>query len=148
LTHDLNIPRSGTIGSTACDRYGQLIKLYLTQQKVKYLFQELKDVKTSRCIVGISAENPNEIYKVNQLRASALLDIKYVQSKIEKITDSEILFIEGYFILGKYDIVEYLLTEYDKNGRKIAFNISAAFICEKKNKEVMNIFNHADYVLI
>lgn len=123
-----------------------MIKLYLVQQKVKFLFQELKDVKTSRCCIGILQDNQNKTHKVNQIRASALLDKKYVESKIENILDSDMLFIEGYFILSKYDIVEYLLTKYDKSGRYIAFNVSAPFICEKKREEVKNIFNFTDFI--
>lgn len=123
-----------------------MIKLYLIQQKIKFFFQELKEVKTSRCCIGILEENKNKIYKVNQIRASALLDKKYVQSIIENILESEMLFIEGYFVLGKYDIIEYLLSEYDKSGRKIAFNVSSAFICEKKREEVKMIFNHSDLI--
>jgi len=106
----------------------------------------MKDLKTSRCCIGELEYVQNKNYKVNQIRASALLDKKYVQNKLEKILSSEILFIEGYLILGKYEIIDYLLTEYDINGRKIAINVSAAFICEKKKDEVKNIFNHSNYI--
>jgi len=106
----------------------------------------MKDLRTSRCCIAEEESNKKGVYKVNQIRASALLDKKYVESKLEKILSSEILFIEGYFILGKYDIVEYLLREYDNNGRKIAFNVSAAFICESKKLELKNIFNHCNYI--
>lgn len=106
----------------------------------------MKDVKTSRCCVGLLSTDQKRIYKINQIRASALLDLGYVKKKIDKILSSDFLLIEGYFILGKYDIVDYLLTEYDNNGRKVAFNVSAPLICQKKKPETKNIFNHSNYI--
>lgn len=106
----------------------------------------MKDIKTSRCSIGKIENNKQSVFKVNQIRASSFLEKKYVQSKLEKILNSDILFIEGYFILGKYDIVDFLLTEYDNIGRKIAFNVSASFICEKKKEELKRIFNCSNYI--
>ncbi len=106
----------------------------------------MKDLRTSRCCIAETQSVEKGIFKVNQIRASALLDKKYVESNIEKIINSKMLFIEGYFILGKYDIVEYLLDQYVNNQRKVAFNVSSSFICESKKKELEKIFNYSNYI--
>ena len=75
-----------------------------------------------------------------------MINKNYIEKNIEKILNSNILFLEGYFILNKYDIIEYLLNEYDNDGRKIAFNISASFLCKNKKNEVKKVCNHSNYI--
>jgi adenosine kinase len=111
---------------------------------VKTLLEINQEHETSRCAVGIYMK---ERCLLPQIRASTHLSMDFVENNLENILDSEILVIEGYFIIEKFNIVQYLVKHFKESNKKIIFTLSATFIVDNFYDKVLEICNEADVIV-
>jgi len=131
------------IGCVGKDTYGDKIISELKKVNVELLFEICEKESTSRCACGITGKART---LVPDIKASNKLTLSFVESKINDILSSEILLIEGYFLIECWDIVKYLYEEFKKAGKKIAFTLSAVFMIEVFFERVKLVADCADFI--
>jgi adenosine kinase len=131
------------LGCIGNDSYGSKISENLEKVNVKPLLEIREDVLSSRCGVGICKK---ERCLVPQIRASTMLSMDFVNNNMSEINKSELIFIEGYFIIEKYDIVKSLVSKFNESNKKVGFTLSATFIIDNFYDKVHEISNCSDLI--
>jgi adenosine kinase len=131
------------LGCIGNDSYGNKLQVELSKVGVKPLLEIRDDYLTSRCGVGIHLK---ERCLVPEIRASTMLSTKYVEEHLESITDADILFIEGYFVIERYDIILSLSKHFHSLGKKVAFTLSATFMISNFYDRILEISNQSHLI--
>ncbi len=131
------------IGCVGKDNYGDIIKKELNKVNVDIIFEECETDKTSRCACGIV---DNIRCLLPQVRASSKLSKSFVDGNLEKILKAEILFVEGYFLIEGWNIVELLVAEFEMSQKKIGFTLSAVFMVETFFDKIKNLADSSDFI--
>jgi adenosine kinase len=132
------------LGCIGNDTYGQKIQDALQKVNVKNLLEINQEHKTSRCACGIYLK---ERCLMPQIRASTLLSMDFVEKNLESIIRNDLLLIEGYFVIEKFDIVQRLVKHFRDNNKKIVFTLSATFMVENFHDKMLEISNESDIVV-
>ena len=131
------------LGSIGDDEYKNRILTALEDIGVNPLLEIIKGDKTSRCGVAIYQK---EKCFVTQLRASKRLSEEYIQQNMDKIMNHEAIIIEGYLLKSKFDICEKLCENFVKAKKLVVLTLSAPFIIQFFNSNLMAIANRADII--
>lgn len=131
------------LGCIGKDNYGSMITSELQKVNVKPILEIREDLKSSRCGVGICKK---ERCLVPQIIASTMLSMDFVEANMSEIDKNQIIFIEGYFIIEKYDIVKSLAAKFNLANKKVAFTLSATFIIDNFYDKVVEISNSSDLI--
>ena len=81
-----------------------------------------------------------------EIRASNKLSMQFVELKLEELVKADVLFVEGYFLIERWDIVQFLINQFKKAGKKVAFTLSAVFMVEYHYDKVNEVVNSSDIV--
>jgi len=140
-----NSEKFGTsmLGCIGKDTYGTQISEALQKVNVKPILEVKDDVLSSRCGVGITNK---ERCLVPQIRASTLLSMEFVEANMAEINKAEILLVEGYFLIEKFDIVKSLVAKFNDAKKKVAFTLSATFMIQAFLDKVLEVSNCADVI--
>lgn len=131
------------LGCIGKDSYGEKIIENLSHVNVKPLLEVREDHKSSRCGVGIFEK---ERCLIPEIRASTHLSMDFVSSNLSEIAKSEILLVEGYFVIEKFNIVQYLVDYFNTNNKQVAFTLSATFMIENFYDKMLEISNKSDLI--
>jgi len=131
------------LGCIGKDNYGTKISENLQKVNVKPLLEIKEDILSSRCGVGICKK---ERCLVPQIRASTMLSMDFVNANMSEINKSELLLVEGYFVIEKFDIVKSLVAKFNENRKKVAFTLSATFMIDNFYDKMLEISNNADVI--
>lgn len=115
------------VGCIGKDEYGANLSKALGAVNVESVLEENPSEKTSRCGCGIYLK---ERCLLPQIRASSKLSMEFVTANLDRLLKASILFIEGYFIIEKRDIVEMLAQKFLDAKKEIAFTLSATFMID------------------
>lgn len=138
-----NIFTVSMLGSIGDDGYKNRILNALEDIGVNPLLQIIQGDKTSRCGVGIYQK---EKCFVTQLRASKRLSEDYIKENMDKIMNHQAIIIEGYLLKSKFDICENLCENFSKAKKLVVLTLSATFIIQCFNSNLMQIANKADII--
>lgn len=81
--------------------------------------------------------------------AAEKMTIKDLTSNVEAIEvlkNCEIVYIEGYFLTERYELVKYLVDFCTENRKILAFNISGAYITEVEPENSIYLAERSDYI--
>lgn len=131
------------LGCIGNDNYGNKIQEALNHVGVKPLLEIREDFQSSRCAVGIHLK---ERCLMPQIRASTMLSTEFVEKNLDQISQADILFIEGYFVIEKYDIITMLSKHFHTLGKKVAFTLSATFMVENFFDKMVEVANNSHLV--
>jgi sugar/nucleoside kinase (ribokinase family) len=131
------------LGCIGNDSYGQKIKQSLEKDNAIPLLEINSNYSSSRCAVAICLK---ERCLLPEIRASTHLSMDFVQKNINQISESELILIEGYFLIEKYEIVKYLVKTFQEGGKKIAFTLSATFIIDSFYDRVLETANESHII--
>ena len=131
------------IGCIGNDEYGVKITEGLAKAGVSPILEISENELSSRCACGIV---DNVRCLLPEIRASNKLSLDFIKKNLNKILESDILFIEGYFILDCWDIVLFLANEFKQKGKKVGFTLSAVFVVEIFFDKVKEISNLSDFI--
>lgn len=143
LLNNSKIHKCLLLGCIGNDNYGKLISEELEKSKVKPLLEVRDDMKSSRCAVAIHLK---ERCLVPQIRASTMLSLDFVNKNMSVILNSNLLLIEGYFVMERFDIVQLLVKEFQTINKKIAFTLSATFMVESFADRMLEVSNSASLI--
>lgn len=131
------------LGCIGKDSYGNKISENLAAVNVNPLLEIREDRESSRCGVGIFLK---ERVLVPEIRASTMLSMDWVNKNMSEISKSEILLVEGYFVIEKFDIVQFLVDTFNKENKKVAFTLSATFMVDNFYDKMLEISNKSDLI--
>jgi sugar/nucleoside kinase (ribokinase family) len=130
------------LGSIGKDEYGTKIIESLESSGTIPLFEIQEEHKTSRCACAIANK---ERCLLPEIRASTHLSMDFVKKNIDTINKCDILLVEGYFVIEKFDIVKHLVEEF--KDKKITFTLSATFMVEAFYDRMLEIANQSHIVI-
>ena len=132
------------LGATGKDNYRDKIINAFNQSGVNFLLEEIPNMQTSRCGVGI---NQKERCLLPQIRASNCITDDYINEHENEILSHDALLIEGYFLQEKYDLCHSLCDKF-KNARKtVILTLSAVFMVVSHTEKILEIANYADIIV-
>jgi len=131
------------LGCIGNDSYGNNIQEALNKAGVKSLLEIREDYKTSRCAVGIHLK---ERCLLPEIRASTMLSSEFVEKNLDAVSQADILLIEGYFVIEKYDIIVNLAKHFHLLNKKVAFTLSATFMVENFHDKLVEVCNSSHIV--
>lgn len=131
------------LGCIGKDYYGRKISENLEKVNVHTLLEISEELKSSRCGVGILNK---ERCLVPQIRASNMLSMDFVNSNMLEINKSELLLVEGYFVIEKFDIVKNLVKKFNEDKKKVVFTLSATFMIDNFFDKMLEISNNSDII--
>jgi adenosine kinase len=131
------------LGCIGNDSYGKRIEEALAKAGVKPVLEVNNENQSSRCGVGIHLK---ERCLIPDIRASSKLSMDFVEKNLQTVASADILFIEGYFVIERYEIVKYLASHFSSLGKKIAFTLSATFMIDNFPDKMLEISNQSHLV--
>lgn len=139
-TSDYKLSMLGCVGN---DQYKDKITSALQEAGVHPILQANPELNSSRCAVGIYQK---ERCLVPEIRASNTLSEEFVNANMSSICDNDILLVEGYFIVERYEIVKNLIKKFKEAGKVVIFTLSAVFLLQAHYDKVIEIANQSDLV--
>lgn len=131
------------LGCTGDDEYRNKIIESLQKSGVTPLLEINKSEETSRCGVGI---NEKERCLISLIKASNKISQEFIDNNMKKILSHDALYVEGYFILEKFDICKNLVKAFKEKNKKVIFSLSAIFVINSLYDKVIEIANDSDLV--
>lgn len=132
------------LGCVGDDLYKEKILNSLRLSGVIPLFQESKDVKSSRCAIGIYKK---ERYSAMELLASKNLSDNFILQHQDEILSHQALLIEGYSLQNKIDICKKLSELFIKQKKKIMLTLSSAFMVKFFYDKIIEIADKSDIII-
>lgn len=132
------------LGATGKDNYRDKIINAFLQSGVNFLLEDIPNMQTSRCGVGI---NQKERCLLPQIRASNCITDEFINEHEREILNHDAFLVEGYFLQEKYDLCHSLCVKF-KNERKIVIlTLSAVFMVKQHNEKILEIANYSDIIV-
>lgn len=146
------------LGAIGNDSNGKVIQERLEQEGVRCIFKKVNNFCTGICAVLIYAENrslctdlgASKLYSIEDLNkhytTNTIKNAKCIYFSVSpKISYLKCLLlqIKAFFLGVCFDCVEHLLKS---EGKIIAFNIGAVFLCKKYPKQILEILKYVDIV--
>jgi len=141
LKNNFKLTMLGCVGD---DKYGKKICDALKENDVVPLLQNVKNIQTSRCGVGIYKK---ERCLVPQILASNKLTKNFVEENMNEILNHDCLLVEAYFLQECFEICLNLVEEFKKRNKTILFTLGAVFMLEFHNEKMMTIANKCDFII-
>jgi adenosine kinase len=139
-TQDYKLSMLGCVGN---DLYKDKITTALKEAGVTPLLQANNEMNSSRCGVAIYEK---ERCLVPEIKASNTLSEAFVNENIETICNNDILLVEGYFIVERFEIVKNLVKKFKEANKLVIFTLSAVFLLQAHYDKVIEIANQSDFV--
>jgi len=133
----------GIIGCIGKDDYGKIILDNLKKVNVDTILEINETELSSRCGCGIYLK---ERCLMPEIRASNKLSMSFIEKNLEQILKADILFVEGYFLIECWGIVEFLVKKFKEANKKVAFTFSAVFMVEFHFEKIKKLAEVADII--
>ena len=75
-----------------------------------------------------------------------MLSMEFVEKNMAEINKAELLLVEGYFVIEKFDIVKSLVAKFNEAKKKVAFTLSATFMIDFHGEKILEISQCADII--
>ena len=132
------------LGATGADTYRDKIINSFNQLGVNHILEKIPNAQTSRCGVGIHMK---ERCLLPEIRASNLITDEFIKENMGEIIKHDALLIEGYFLQEKYELCQYLCSEFKKQKKLVVLTLSAVTIVEQHCDNIINISNDVDMIV-
>ena len=132
------------LGAIGQDGYKDKILNALKSAGVKPLLQQIPNMTTSRCGVGICLK---ERCLLPHIKASNCLTDDFVSEHQNEIYDHDALLIEGYFLQEKYNICKQLCQTFKRAKKMVILTLSAVFMVQAHREKIMEIAEDSDMIV-
>lgn len=146
LCLNLNIEKKYNITMLGCignDIYKDKIINTLIQNKINPLLKIING-ENSLCAAGFYNKNP---YLISDIKSSINLDKEFIESNKENILNHDILLIEGYYLLNKYDICKELCELFKNKNKIIILTLSPIILNQDLYEKFISIANYSNIIL-
>ena len=132
------------LGAVGDDNYKNKIMHALESSGVKPLLQQIPNITTSRCGVGICQK---ERCLLPHIKASNCLDEKFVKANENEIYSNDALLIEGYFLQEKYNLCKELCQNFKRSNKMVILTLSAVFMVDTHREKIMELAEYSDMIV-
>jgi adenosine kinase len=132
------------LGAIGQDGYKDKILNALKSSGVIPLLQQIPNMTTSRCGVGICLK---ERCLLPHIKASNCLTDEFVSEHQNEIYDHDALLIEGYFLQEKYELCKNLCFTFKRLRKMVILTLSAVFMVQSHREKIMEIAQNSDMVV-
>ena len=132
------------LGAIGDDNYKDKIMNALKSSGVKPLLQQIPNITTSRCGVGICQK---ERCLLPHIKASNCLTEQFVSDNENEIYSNDALLIEGYFLQEKYNICKQLCQTFKRAKKMVILTLSAVFMVQAHREKIMEIAEDSDMIV-
>ena len=132
------------LGAIGQDGYKDKILNALKSSGVIPLLQQIPNMTTSRCGVGICLK---ERCLLPHIKASNCLTDEFVSEHQNEIYDHDALLIEGYFLQEKYELCKNLCFTFKRLRKMVILTLSAVFMVQNHREKIMEIAQNADIIV-
>ena len=132
------------LGAIGQDSYKDKILNALQSAGVKPLLQQIPNMSTSRCGVGICNK---ERCLLPHIKASNCLTNEFINEHENEIYENDALLIEGYFLQEKYELCKHLCTAFKRAKKLVILTLSAVFMVEAHREKIMEIAQNSDMIV-
>ena len=131
------------LGCIGNDIYKDKIINTLIQNKINPLLKIING-ENSLCAAGFYNKNP---YLISNIKSSINLDKEFIESNEENILNHDILLIEGYYLLNKYDICKELCELFKNKNKIIILTLSPIILNQDLYEKFISIANYSNIIL-
>ena len=140
-----NLIKLSMLGSVGGDSYKNQIINSLNQYNIKTdLLEEISNMRTSRCAIGIFNGNK---YFLSEILASKNLSKNFILQNWNKIISHDALIVEGYFLRENFLLCKNICEMFYESGKYIILTLSEPFIIERFMNEIIEIASLADMIV-
>ena len=132
------------LGAIGDDNYKDKIMNALKSSGVKPLLQQIPNITTSRCGVGICQK---ERCLLPHIKASNCLTEQFVSDNENEIYSNDALLIEGYFLQEKYNICKQLCQTFKRAKKMVILTLSAVFMVQAHREKIIEIAEDSDMIV-
>ncbi|XP_060657305.1 uncharacterized protein LOC132792093 [Drosophila nasuta] len=138
-------------GAIGDDKTGEHLRSIIAERQIEARLQVIEDVHTGQCVCLMHNDNPtlyanigaSSKFSVQQLKHAALHGHESFLRPIER---KQILYIEGFFVPHRAEVIEYILRDLVRERRHLAVNLSAPYIVREHSEEMLNLVKRALFV--
>jgi adenosine kinase len=132
------------LGAIGVDNYKEKIMNALNSAGVTPLLQQIPNISTSRCGVGICQK---ERCLLPHIKASNCLSDEFVSEHENKIYEHDALLIEGYFLQERYELCKRLCNLFKRANKMVILTLSAVFMVQNHREKMMEIAQNSDMIV-
>lgn len=132
------------LGAIGLDNYKEKIMNALNSAGVKPLLQQIPNISTSRCGVGICQK---ERCLLPHIKASNCLTDEFISEHENEIYNHDALLIEGYFLQERYEICKRLCNTFKRANKMVILTLSAVFMVQNHREKIMEIAQNSDMIV-
>ncbi|XP_030560101.1 adenosine kinase [Drosophila novamexicana] len=135
-------------GAIGADKHGELLHSILLDRGIEARLQIIEDVPTGQCVCLMHNDNPtlyanvgaSAHFSVEELKRAASHD---TQSFLRPIERKQILYIEGFFLPQRSEVVDYIQVHLVRERRYLALNLSAPYIVRQHSDKMLELARRA-----
>ena len=132
------------LGCVGSDIFSNKIVNCLRQSRIRTLLEQITNMDTSRCAVGICN---GDRYFLSEILASGNLSTKFVDNNWNEIISHDALLIEGYFLRENFNLCKRICELFSNAGKYIILTLGDSFMLEKYKNEITTIAKMADMIV-
>jgi adenosine kinase len=132
------------LGAIGVDNYKEKIMNALNSAGVTPLLQQIPNISTSRCGVGICQK---ERCLLPHIKASNCLSDEFVSEHENEIYEHDALLIEGYFLQERYELCKRLCNLFKRANKMVILTLSAVFMVQNHREKMMEIAQNSDMIV-
>ena len=132
------------LGAIGIDNYKEKIMNALNSAGVTPLLQQIPNISTSRCGVGICQK---ERCLLPHIKASNCLSDEFVSEHENEIYEHDALLIEGYFLQERYELCKRLCNLFKRANKMVILTLSAVFMVQNHREKIMEIAQNSDMIV-
>ena len=143
-SNDNNSIKLSMLGGVGNDIYKNQIINSLKSLNIRTnLLEEISNMKTSKCAVGIYNRDN---YFLSDISASKFLSRNFIQNNWNEIISHDAIIIEGFFIKENFELCKDICDMFINNGKYIILTLSDPNIVENYRNEINTIAHKADMI--
>ncbi|KAM8711822.1 hypothetical protein ACLKA7_012346 [Drosophila subpalustris] len=138
----------GAIGN---DKNGEHLRSIIAERGIEARLQTIEDVPTGQCVCLVHNDNPtlyanigaSAQFSVQQLTHAAVHE---TQSFLRPIERKQVIYVEGFFVPHRTEVLEYILRDLVRERRHLAVNLSAPYIVRQNTQMMLKLANRAMFL--
>ncbi|KAH8371154.1 hypothetical protein KR093_006332, partial [Drosophila rubida] len=138
-------------GAVGDDKTGEHLRSIIAERQIEARLQTIADVHTGQCVCLMHNDNPTLYANIGASAKFSLQQLKQVashdsQSFLRPIERKQIIYVEGFFVPQRDEIIKYILRDLVRERRHLAVNLSAPYIVRQHPDTMLELARRALFV--
>ncbi|XP_034479169.1 adenosine kinase [Drosophila innubila] len=138
----------GAIGN---DKNGEHLRSIIEERGIEARLQIIEDVHTGQCVCLMNNDNPTLYANIGASAKFSVQQLTQVathrtQSFLRPIERKQIIYIEGFFVPHRTEVLDYILRDLLRDRRHLALNLSAPYIVRQNTQMMLKLASRAMFL--